>query len=266
MTQSVAGWPRWSKGRWGWMILLVFASQLLLILWLGRAQRPPRVRNDLVPELGLLAPDAAQALAVNDPTLFALPHLVGFSGQAWLTVPQQSLPIPEWSDTPQWLTLVQDKLGANFKEYAFTNPVLQMPLLAQPQLQLKQPALVSDPEAFPTQSVLRLTGELSRRRLLAPLALTNWPGTEILSNTVVQILVGADGRLVSAPTLLKPRGGPNEADLYALREVRKARFEPISVADPLNPQAGLTVGQLIFEWHTVPPAPTNATPEKAAPK
>jgi hypothetical protein len=266
MTQTMADGQNWSNSRWWWMIVLVFASQLFLIFWLGRPHKSIPAANDPAPQLGMVGPDAAQVFALRDPTLFALPHSEGFSGPAWLTVPRQVLELPELSEAPEWLALVQNKLGVSFKGFSNTNIAGELPVFAQSDLQLKQPVVAPDPDAFPTQSLFRLTGDLAKRRLLTPLTLTNWPSAEILTNTVVQILVGADGRLVSAPTLLKPRGGPNEADLYALREARKARFEPVTVQDPLNPEAGLAWGQFVFEWHTVPLPLTNSPAETPAPK
>jgi hypothetical protein len=264
MTHESAEQHPWPAKRWWWLISLVFVTQLGLIFWLGRPQRTVQVPNDVAPSLQLAGEETAKILALNDPTLFALPHLEGFSGEAWLTIPPQEFQPFEWSEPPHWLTLSQEKLGASFKEFAATNQLNDLPVFAHTQFQLKQPELV-EPKLFPTQSLLRLTGALAGRRLLVAPSLPSWTNAEILTNSVVQILVGADGLPVSTPTLLKPPGsGPNEADLYALREARKARFEPLSVRDPTDPMAGLTLGQFIFEWYTLPvPVTNNPTDNKS---
>lgn len=251
--------PRgWSSSRWWTFICVVFVAQLVLILWLGRPQRIIRVPKDVSPVLRLAGRGATNVLALTDPTLFVLPHMEGFSGLAWLTVPEQEYRPTEWSEPEHWLTLAEDKLGARFNEFISTNTPDRLPVFAQPEFRFKQPVVV-EPAAFPTQSLLRLTGGLADRKLLVAPSLPSWTNAEILTNSVVQIMIGADGKPVSTPTLLKPpgSGGPNEADLFALREARKVQFEPLNVSDPLDPLEGLTVGQFVFEWHTLPLPVTN---------
>lgn len=266
MTHESAEPQSWTANRWWALISLVFATQLGLILWLGRPQPSVSVPNDVAPLLQLAGEETAKVLALSDPTLFALPHREGFSGQAWLTIPPQKSEPFEWSEPPHWLTLSQDKLGASFKEFASTNQLNDLPVFAQLEFQFKQPE-VTQSKLFPTRSVLRLVGALAGRRLLVAPSLPSWTNAEILTNSVVQLLVGADGRPVSTPTLLKPPGsGPNEADLYALREARKARFEPMNVPDPADPMAGLTLGQFVFEWYTLPLPVTNNPVQNKLPK
>jgi hypothetical protein len=79
-----------------------------------------------------------------------------------------------------------------------------------------------------------------------------WPYTDVIAPSKVQVLVNAAGDVVSA--VLLPSGNPSEvhdadADRRALDLARAARFAPAS---------GLTVGQLVFDWHTVAPPATNA--------
>jgi hypothetical protein len=258
MTHELAEPERWLPSRWWTLILLVFATQLGLIFWLGKPQHIPPLPNDFAPTLRLTGPGAAQVLALTDPTLFALPHRESFSGEAWLTIPAQEFRPFVWSEPPRWLTLVQTNLGIDFKEFMSTNQLEILPVVAQLDLELKMPRVVES-SPFPRKSTMRVTGALAERHLLVPPALPSWRSAEILTNSVVQILVGADGKPVS-PTLLKPPGiAPTEADLYALREARKTRFEPLDVNDLMNPLEGLTWGQLIFEWQTLPlPATNNA--------
>ncbi|HLH53260.1 MAG TPA: hypothetical protein VKY92_06550 [Verrucomicrobiae bacterium] len=259
MTAQAIEPGRWSPGRWWTFVGLVLLAQLALILWLGRPHPAKRASKDSAPVLRLAGPAAASLLALTDPTLFALPHVEGFSGPAWLTIPAQIYQPSEPSEPDHWLTLSREKLGSSFNQFLSTNTETQLPVFAQPDLVFKQPVVVESP-LFPTQSVMRLTGGLADRRLIVPPALPSWTNSEILTNSVVQVIIGADGKPLSAPTLLKPpaSGGPTEADLFALREARKLRFEPLTGVDPLDPMAGLVVGQLIFEWHTLPVPTTNA--------
>src|SRR5262245_10799759 len=78
---------RWAPYRWWSVVALVLTTQVGLIFWLG--DQGPVTRRSKAPGLGLeLAGNASSdVLALNDPTLFALPHREGFAGQAWLAVP-----------------------------------------------------------------------------------------------------------------------------------------------------------------------------------
>jgi hypothetical protein len=236
-------------------------TQLGLIFWLGRAARVISPPKDLAPMLRFAGSNMTERLALNDPTLFALPHEVSFSGLAWLTQEFQPFLLHE---RPPFLALPNGRLGQDFGTFMATNELASLPEIAQPDLKFKVPS-IGPAEPLVTQSSLRLTGELARRRLLNAPALPAWTGTEMISNSIVQLLVAADGKPVSA-TLLKPPGSADtEADQHALREAGKARFEPFHSADPLDPMAGLSLGQMVFEWRTLPVPVTNAPPESLTP-
>jgi hypothetical protein len=145
-----------------------------------------------------------------------------------------------------------------------TNQPGTLPEMTQPELKFKIPEVLPSTPLV-TASTLRLSGELASRRLLVAPELRPWPSTEILSNSVVQLLVGADGRPISA-LLLKPGSASTEADQYALRSATKVRFESINGADPLKPLAAIALGQMIFEWQTVPLPSTNSPPDIPASK
>jgi hypothetical protein len=234
----------------------VFGVQLGLIYWLGKPQPlpPPLPARpaDFPPSLSLSGPAAADVLALSDPTLFALPHRENFSGPAWLNIREQEPPVIQES-TP-WLALDQEQLGDELQNYMATNRPTDASLFDKSDLRLKQP-LVPNTQPFSTPSTLRLRGDLTRRRLLNPPSLPAWPSADILTNTVVDVLVAADG-IPIRPTLHVPAGFP-EADRYALREVRKARFEPLLATNPANPLEGLVWGQFVFEWQTLPLHVTN---------
>ncbi len=105
-----------------------------------------------------------------------------------------------------------------------------------------------------------LEGPLAQRRWLNPPVLPPQPFSDLLPDTVVQVVVGTEGRTVS-PALLSPV--PNvspEADRLALETARSARFEPMKdegSAGAKPPLQKLTWGKMIFQWHTVAVAPTN---------
>jgi hypothetical protein len=250
--------PRpWSLRRWGGMVVLVFLVQLGLIFWLGtRTPILPRPAAAAL-TLHLAAPASAELQALYDPTLFTLPHAEGFSGQAWQRVRRPEFRSFEWSAPPNRLPRAVDQIGAVFTRLVETSFIdtLRQPAQSEP-----NPTLPNLPPLalLQDQSVLQLEDGLAQRRLLAPLQLKSWSNPDILTDTVVQVVVDAEGRPVS-PTLLSG-SGLAAADQYALDQARAARFEPLSrnpaEAAP-NPMARLNWGKMIFRWHTLPAPPAS---------
>ena len=97
---------------------------------------------------------------------------------------------------------------------------------------------------------------MAQRRLLTSVALPSWPSSELLADSVVRMTVDADGRPVSC-VLLQTNGLP-EADREALARARALRFAPVSDGGGHTAKslAGRNWGNVVFEWHTLPP--TNA--------
>jgi len=260
MTSAAVPLRPWSRRRrWG-TVGLIFGIQLVLIFWLGRT--PPIHPRPAAPGLTLkLAGDAsAELLALNDPTLFALPHRQGSAGPPSRAIPPPDSPSFRWPEPTNSLFLAVDQLGTVFGRFIKTNAFDSLRLPAKPEAMLTLPDL--PPAAVAEeQSTLRLEGDLARRRLATPLALRSCTNLEILSNSVVRIAVDGEGRPVS-PTLLS-RSGSTEADQYALEQARAARFDPVrrQPADPaLKPASELTWGRMVFRWHTVPPPPADTPP------
>jgi hypothetical protein len=109
-------------------------------------------------------------------------------------------------------------------------------------------------------SRLRVEGDLAQLRLLTPLHLPPQTNADILTNTVVQMVVDAQGYPFSSVILAGQGSGSSEADQMALTNFSKAiRFAPVEEAGPgmIAPDKMIS-GRLIFEWQTVPPVPTNA--------
>lgn len=245
--------PR-ARRRWWGAVLLVFGAQLGLIFWLG-SRAPIRPRPPAVaPKLQLAGPAAGELLALTDPTLFVLPHRQGFSGLAWLEAKPQKYEPFTWPDQPAWLPLSEAQLGAAFNRFVHSNDLqaVQPPVQAAPALALPP---LTETGGFPGCSTVRVTGSLARRLLLTPLEPPSWPYPDLLANSVVQLMVNAGGKPVSVTLLAS--SGYKEADDYALAQARTVRFQPVGRRGPQrprNPLAWLTWGELVFEWHTVPPA------------
>ena len=217
---------RWPATRWWTLIGSVLAGQVWLIFWLGKPHPdapPPRgtapqmeLANSSAAQVlaqtdpGLLAllqrqgfsgsPDSGRAcvLALRDPTLFALPHQEGFSGPAWLNAISPDFQSLVWSQTPRWLELGQGWVGSELRQFMATNQFDALRSLEQQELALKLPAH-EQAELPPAQSRLRLAGGLSGRRLLGAPDLPSWPSGEMLTNSIVQLVVAADGAPVRPP-------------------------------------------------------------------
>ena len=109
------------------------------------------------------------------------------------------------------------------------------------------------------RSTLRLEWDQAPQRLLTPLELSSQENPEILSNSVVRIVVEAEGRPASVALL--SGSGSKAADQQALELANAARFEPLNrnpAGTSPSPVASLTWGRMIFQWHTILPLNTNA--------
>jgi TonB family protein len=237
--------PRgWSPARRWTLIAVAFAAHLGLIFALS--DRKPVAPRAPAPLLRVsLAPEPSELLALTDPTLFALPQRRGYAGAGWLEVPQMQFQPFRWTEPPRMLALRSEALGVAFAQFMRTNRFASLAFETKPAPELPPPVAPEIGVPPPGNSVLHVAGDLANRRLLNPSELPSWPATDLLTNTVVQVVVNADGSVFS-PALLSGSLDP-KADQHALEVARAARFEPLRDASP-----ALTIGLLIFEWTTVP--------------
>ena len=260
---------RWTRRRWLHTIGAVFALQIGLVAYLGqRDQRPPERPIFRTAIQMIVDESAAQQLAAltasEDPTLLALPHLQGFSGAAWLRFAPLAFQPEQWDEPPHGLALADRSLGSTFSRFLVTNAVspLLVPEKPIPPLPRYEPHFPNEP--VQAQSRLRMEGDLAARPLVAPLQLKSWAHSEILSNSVVQIVVDAGGSTFS-PVLLTGCG-LDEADLYALKLASSAHFRPLPGDANGREGAGhLAWGKLIFQWHTLPVPATNLSATASEP-
>jgi hypothetical protein len=256
----LAGWVRkspdhsegWSWQRWLVCIMLVFVAQVALVFIFGQKHFPPTRPMGNVPHL-TLADSSSELIALNDPTLFALPHPDDFATPFWSRIPVVNQPSFRWTEQPQPLPLDSGKLGAVFTLFMRTNQFAQTPLNFKPPLKLSEPVLGIQP-VFAANSTLRASGDLAGRKMLSDVSLPSWPYADVIYPSRVQVLVDPSGEVVSAVLLMsdsseKAAGHYDVADQRALEIARTLRFAPA-------PE--LTIGQLIFDWRTVPPPATNS--------
>jgi hypothetical protein len=253
----------WSRQRLVYTVATVFFAQTGLVWLLSQREQPLPQRPEFRTAVSLVGsgPSLAQfeeTTHLDDPTLLALPSLNGFSGFAWLKFEPLDYQPSEYNEPPRWLALNERSLGGAFSNFVQANGLFSpgnadRPL---PPLQRYEPNYAS--AAVSPESQLRIEGQLISRPLRSKLELKSWAHSEILSNTVVQTVVDADGYTVTA-TLLRDSGFP-EADQHALELAQTARWQPLPIQEwTANAFEQLTWGRLIFQWHTLPSVPTNHT-------
>ena len=242
--------PSWSAARWIISITLVFGLHVGLIYGLG--DRKPLQRRAIANAVSLrVATVQSELQQLEDPTLFALPHLRGFAGAIWLRHVETNAAF-RWTEPPRLLALRVERLGEFFLQQAETSAPArrQIETIAAPMTTVLSPM---DEEIPRGPALLRVNGGLAGRPLRnAPATLPRQPAQENLTNSVVQVLVDGRGQVISA-TLMTPGSGGAATDQDALRISRNLRFSASRDA------ASLTVGKLVFEWQTLPatnaPAP-----------
>lgn len=248
----------WSRARWALSITLIFLAHLAFFLTFGDRKavtpRPP-ARAPLLS----LAAVGNELIALNDPTLFALPHRQSFAGAAWLNIPIVPFQPFRWSEPAVLLALPAAELGATFTHFMATNTQAPFSLESKPGPQLSLLAPWESEPAPVRRSTFRVAGDLVNRRLLNLPELQSWAMADLLlTNSVVQILVNADGIVMSPPTMLNITGsGLPAADQQALKQAKAMRFEPLR-----DGAGSVTLGVLVFEWQTVPLPETNSPPAK----
>ena len=255
---STEAYPRtWPRGRWIFVVFLVCVIQVGFIFWLGQRQWPAPIPAGPSPALKVASGGSQEWLALDDPTLFALPNVRGFSGPAWIEVPPRPAPNFDWTEAPRLMPLPVEQLGSVFAGFMATNqpdfPAAAFRAVPGPTLPPPMPL-----EGFPTQSIVRVEGELAGRALLTPLVAPSWQHVELLAPTIVQLMIDARGWPQSLALLSS--SGRADADQFALQQARTARFEPLQDRELEQPSpiaSPLSWIQLIFEWHTLAVPATN---------
>jgi len=252
----------WSRQRWLGTIALIFWLQLCLIYALSD-RTVPRVRPSTPPGpvLKLAAEKSGpeqELLALLDPTLFALPHEQGFAGAAWLKYPPPEMHPFQWSEQPHWLALELEQLGKVFPSFRDTKSFDPLEVAFRPGPDLVQPQPFLD-ETARAASRMRLEGELANMRVLQRPELPAWTNSEVLADTLLQMVLSRNGTPFSV-TLLSG-SGLTAADQYALERSRRLRFastESVEAQSALDPGPQLSWGRIRFEWKTELAAPTNS--------
>lgn len=229
----------WSRRRLLYLIGLAVAAHLALVFIFGTRKEIAPLPVAHVSPLGFASrPD--EALALDDPTLFALPHANDFGSPIWLKMPVVTAPTFTWTEPPRYLKLAESSLGTAFTEFMKTNPAPALTLDFKPGPQFTEPAAPGAP-VLPERSTLRVVGPLAARPILNHPEVSSVAYNDVIPSSLVQVLVDRSGYVISV--VLLESSSDDAADDLALEVARKLRFTP-------GPQ--LTVGKIIFGWHTVP--------------
>ena len=244
----------WSHTRRWVCIALVMGAQIGLIFAFGDRKPVTPRQPGPGPELRL-AEGYNAPVELDDPTLFALPSPEGFSGPAWRNKPAVIFTPFVWSEPPRWLPTNVADLGFVLMQFMRTNEFRPQAFGAKPPPGLNLPKTELAQADDDAQSTLRIEGDLRQRRLLYPPNLPAWPGTDLLTDTAVQVLVGRTGRVLTT-VLLPPGSGSREVDQWALNLAKALEFAPLP--KDADPKIQWTAGRLVFRWQTVPLPATNA--------
>jgi TonB family protein len=234
-----AGWP---QSKFIFFIVFVLAAQIAFLFLFGAKKPSPTRAVTNVPQLQF-ADAANELIALDDPTLFALPHANDYATGFWQRPPAVAEQNFRWSETPRYLSVTVSMLGLDFTRFMQTNPPVPFALDFRPPPPANDfaPAILSP---LPQSSTFQIAGDLTQRPLLTPIQVPSLPYNDVLPPGRVQALVDAAGNVLSV-VLLEP-SGLELADTNALAIARSARFAP--AAKP-------TFGQMVFNWHTIPAAP-----------
>jgi hypothetical protein len=242
----------WSPRQFFLLIILAFVAHAALIFIFGTTKSVVPLTAKNVPQLQL-ADNANELIALENPSLFALPNPKDFASVIWEKIPVVAQPSFRWTETPPWLPLAAENLDATFLKFMQTN------LFAGLESDLKpQPHLT---EFFSTQSgqtqisQLKIIGGLAQRKLLNEIQLPSLPHNDVIAPSRVQILADATGNVLSA-ILLPPENPLDAANHYDLADQRA-----LQLARTLQfaPSKNVALGELIFIWQTIPVNPTNST-------
>jgi hypothetical protein len=242
------GWP---LRRIVILTILVFGVQAALVIILGEKKSPP-IRPTINAQHFQLADDSGGLVALDDPTLFALPHTNNFGASRWLGPPGIVSPSFAFTEPLKELPLDSASLAMSLRVFLATNDTSVTLPTFKPESQLAEPRPIVT-AALNGKTTMQIHGELAGRPLMPQPDLpwlTNLPSltnSDWVDHTHVQVVVNAAGDVISTVTIPPSSlvavpvdtGGNRQAEALA----RKLRFAASGTP--------MMFGQIIFNWHTV---------------
>jgi len=255
----------WPRKRWWAAVVLALGLQIGLVLWLAdRSPITARSPTD-APVVFPAESPLTRLPTLADPLLFSPANPHSFSGAVWMNTPKLEYQVSDWTSPPGFLALPANQLTNAFSTFIKTNSSSTFAAADSPAPKLPSPQLSRPGAAITPESRLRIQGDLERREMIMPVALPGWPHTDVLSNSVVEVLVDLDGNTVSANlvTSCGLKTPDKDPDQYALNVARALRFQSIHGIGPATASVtSLAWGKLVFEWQTVALPATNLPSQK----
>ncbi len=204
---------------------------------------------------GLRDPEWNRWLALQDPTLFALPGTRGFSALAWRPGDEIHPPAEDSGEGSHWLAASSHWFAARISP---APPAAGFPLRVAADKPWPEPT-ASAPPPVPVgdRSSLELDAALAARGLAAPLQLPSLTQSNLLSATVVEVGVDPAGGVSSAIVLRS--SGLKSADEQGLELAARARFKPLAGSAAAGTASGWVWGRMVFRWHSAVPAAEAST-------
>jgi TonB family protein len=195
--------------------------------------------------------DKRDQVTITDPALLALPSGASFAGEGWRQASDPRYKSPSWDEPPRWLAAREAPLGRLFLEAR--RPEIGRGLTAEkpvPELARREVGQVR----LARSTVVYLEGEFGGMLLLEPVKAPSVTHSNVLGETVVQVVVHPEGQVLSAIVLKS--SGLRSVDGEALALARRARFRP-GRGEGADGEVGearlersLVVGRMIFQWWT----------------
>jgi hypothetical protein len=248
---------RWPPRRWAYSVLVALLAQVGLLAWLGRgtgfrSATPPAGMTISLAADPWMTEQIRRLPTFRDPTVFALSSLEGFSGSAWLRFVPWENSLTYWSEPARWLDLDTNRLARFHDQLLITNRMPPLLVADRPIIRITGADAFVANQPVPQESTLLIEGPLAKRSLQSSPSLPSWPNRDLLTNSVVQVMVLPSGEAFS--TVLLSGSGVAEADRHALTFATTGRFNPLQpAATPDSASGPLTSGRMIFRWHTLPP-------------
>ena len=242
---------KWTRHKVLILAAVIFTAHVVVIFALHTPTPmvilPDGFRAPLRPAPPITTNQRANLETLNDPLVFAGAHQHGFSAAAWMMRPRQDYALTNSSPDPRYL--------------AFSRTPMEFPPSNNEFVARRQSGLPFVDLNLPAEtrrSMLAIEGDLGNRKLTATPEIPIQFGTDVLSNTVVQVAVRSDGFPFTARVI--SGSGSRVADVTALDIANKLRFVPVPTIGSNDPIA-LQWGELVFQWFTTDASATNAAPK-----